>query len=98
MDLIERLTGLSPDGGNGTLEALYYAAFPFAVFAVWRLRRKAHEERVDRDRHRRGPVGAQERVGGEVGVALVGDAVREVRHVGQVGAGEDAEELVPDGH
>ena len=54
MDLIEKLTGLSPDGGNGMLEAVYYLVFAFAVFTVWRvrsnrrrLRRELEEERVD---------------------------------------------------
>src|SRR5205823_5612090 len=38
VDLIEKLTGLSPDGGNGMLEAVYYLVFAFAVFTVWRVR------------------------------------------------------------
>lgn len=41
MDFIERIFGVSPDGGSGTLEALWLAA-PFAALAtaLW-IRRQA---------------------------------------------------------
>jgi hypothetical protein len=41
MDLIERLTGLSPDGGNSSLEVLYVIAFVALIAAIvvrWRWR------------------------------------------------------------
>ena len=56
-------------------------------------RRHLDEERVDRDRHRVArKVG--EDVGGEVGVALVRDAAREVGVVRRVVAGEDPVEVL----
>lgn len=43
MDFIERLTGLSPDGGNGSLEALYLLVIAaVAIAAVWAWRRRRH--------------------------------------------------------
>jgi hypothetical protein len=37
MDFIERLFGISPDGGNGVLEAVYFAAIFALVCAIfWR--------------------------------------------------------------
>ena len=41
MDFIERIFGVSPDGGNGSLEGLYVTAAVAAVFAAafaWRRR------------------------------------------------------------
>lgn len=42
MDWIEQLFGVSPDGGSGALELLYYAVFAFAIVALvrWRVRRR----------------------------------------------------------
>jgi hypothetical protein len=39
MDWIEQLLGVSPDGGSGALELVYYAVFAFAIVAVvrWRM-------------------------------------------------------------
>jgi hypothetical protein len=47
VDFIERLTGLSPDGGNGTVEALYYVVLAaIVVMVVLRVRaRRRHRER-----------------------------------------------------
>jgi hypothetical protein len=39
VDFIERFLGISPDGGDGSLEALYLVAF-FAVVAVIVFRRQ----------------------------------------------------------
>ena len=38
MDFIERLFGISPDGGSGTLEALYWLAVVTTISAagLWR--------------------------------------------------------------
>jgi hypothetical protein len=37
MDFIERLFGISPDGGDGTTELMYFAAFVIIVAALaWR--------------------------------------------------------------
>lgn len=41
MDFIERWLGISPDGGDGSLEALYLVAF-LAVIAVIVFRRRLH--------------------------------------------------------
>ncbi len=43
MDFIERIFGISPDGGDGSLEGVYVAATLAAVIAVvymWRRRRE----------------------------------------------------------
>jgi hypothetical protein len=39
MDWIEQLLGVSPDGGNGMLELVYYAVLAFGVGMLvrWRL-------------------------------------------------------------
>ncbi|HLZ99015.1 MAG TPA: hypothetical protein VKP66_13830 [Steroidobacteraceae bacterium] len=34
MDFIETLFGISPDGGNGSLEVLYVSAFTFILAAL----------------------------------------------------------------
>lgn len=40
MDFIERMFGISPDGGTGALEALYFiAVFVTLAVACWRQRR-----------------------------------------------------------
>jgi hypothetical protein len=43
MDFIERIFGVSPDGGNGSLEALYVIAAVIAIGGLWMLwkRRRA---------------------------------------------------------
>src|SRR5438067_1921750 len=58
--------------------------------AARRSARDLEEERVDRRRHRGRVVQGQQRVVGEVGVALELDAVGEVRQVRRVVGGEDA--------
>lgn len=35
MDLIERLFDISPDGGDGSLEALFVGVFAAAILAIW---------------------------------------------------------------
>ena len=55
------------------------------------------EEGIDRFDDAARAVGAEQRLRRPVGVALVGDAAREVRVVGAVGAGEDAVVVVADG-
>jgi hypothetical protein len=40
MDFIERLFGVSPDGGNGSLEALYLIAAVIVVSLGWTLWRR----------------------------------------------------------
>jgi hypothetical protein len=34
MDLIERVFGLSPDGGNGTFELLCFAIVTLTIYAI----------------------------------------------------------------
>lgn len=49
MDFIERLFGVSPDGGNGTIELLVLAACVLAVgFAAWRFLYRSSTETKDR--------------------------------------------------
>jgi hypothetical protein len=38
MDWIEQLFGVSPDGGSGALEAVYYAVFAFTIVVLVRWR------------------------------------------------------------
>jgi hypothetical protein len=48
MDFIEKLFGVSPDGGNGTLEAVYLAVVAVGVAVGglgWRRRRAARRSR-----------------------------------------------------
>ncbi len=42
MDFFERLFGISPDAGNGSLELVYLAVLALAVYAVtaWRRARR----------------------------------------------------------
>ncbi|HSR94224.1 MAG TPA: hypothetical protein VLK56_05110 [Solirubrobacterales bacterium] len=42
MDWIEQLFGVSPDGGSGALELVYYAVFAFAIVVIvrWRVVRR----------------------------------------------------------
>lgn len=42
MDWIEQLFGVSPDGGSGALEFVYYAVVAFAIGVVvrWRVMRR----------------------------------------------------------
>jgi hypothetical protein len=42
MDWIEQLLGVSPDGGSGALELVYYAVFAFAIVVLvrWRVMRR----------------------------------------------------------
>jgi hypothetical protein len=42
MDWIEQLFGVSPDGGSGALELVYYAVFAFAIVVLvrWRVIRR----------------------------------------------------------
>jgi len=42
MNFIERLLGVSPDGGDGSLEALYLLAAVIVVSIVWKLWRRRH--------------------------------------------------------
>jgi hypothetical protein len=47
MDFIERMFGVSPDGGNGVLEAVYFIVIGLVTF--WLLRRRLRP-RSGRDR------------------------------------------------
>jgi hypothetical protein len=43
MDFIERVFGLSPDGGSGTFELLCFTAVTLAIYAIglaWQRRRE----------------------------------------------------------
>lgn len=42
MNWIEQLFGVSPDGGSGALELVYYALFAFAIVVLvrWRVMRR----------------------------------------------------------
>jgi hypothetical protein len=42
MDFIERVFGVSPDGGNGSLEMLYVIVALLAIAAVVQWRRSRH--------------------------------------------------------
>jgi hypothetical protein len=46
MDFIERLFGVSPDGGNGVLEAIYFAVIVGILIVIFRRRifRTTHRE------------------------------------------------------
>ena len=43
MDLIERLLGVSPDGGNGTFELLLFA-LPIVLIVIRRAARRARNQ------------------------------------------------------
>jgi hypothetical protein len=43
MDFIERIFGISPDGGSGWFEALLFI-IPIALYAVYRLNRRNTEK------------------------------------------------------
>jgi len=46
MDFIERLFGISPDNGDGTIELLYFAVSLVALAALsWRYFRRAPRQR-----------------------------------------------------
>lgn len=45
MDLIERLFGIAPDGGDGSLEGLIFSAL-VALLALWGLRRLARRHEL----------------------------------------------------
>lgn len=51
MDWIEQLLGVSPDGGSGALEAVYYVvlAFGVGVFVRWRVMRRRRADAARRD-------------------------------------------------
>ena len=42
MNFVERFFGVSPDGGDGSLEALYLIAAVIVVSIVWTLWRRRH--------------------------------------------------------
>lgn len=44
MDFIERLFGVSPDGGSGSFEVLLFL-IPVAVFALHLVRKRRHRHR-----------------------------------------------------
>jgi hypothetical protein len=47
LDFIERLFGISPDGGDGSTELMYFAAFVAIVAALgwrWYVRRSARSD------------------------------------------------------
>jgi len=50
MDFIERIFGISPDGGDGSLEMLWIVAVVAAVGAVIWWRRRGAAQRLDRSR------------------------------------------------
>ncbi len=41
MDFIERIFNISPDGGSGTLELLFFAAPVTALYFIYRVRSNA---------------------------------------------------------
>jgi hypothetical protein len=50
MDFIERLFGVSPDGGDGTLEFLYVAvALVIVAMIAWRALRHRSQQRTRRN-------------------------------------------------
>ena len=52
MDWIERIFGISPDGGNGTLEAVYYAVAVLGIAAFTFRRRLGRWVRARQRRER----------------------------------------------
>jgi len=40
VDFIERIFGISPDGGDGSTEVMWLAAIAIAVAVFWLVRRK----------------------------------------------------------
>ena len=48
MDFIEQWFGISPDGGNGTLEALYVAAIVLVVLGIFIMLRQRFPDRFSR--------------------------------------------------
>lgn len=52
MDFIERLLGISPDGGDGSTELMYFVAFAAIVLALsWRWLMRAVRARPSVDRN-----------------------------------------------
>ena len=48
MDFIERIFGVSPDGGDGSLEFMYLAGIVVAVTLIaWALYRRRIREKID---------------------------------------------------
>jgi len=47
MDFVERLFGISPDGGNGLFELLLFAIpiVGIVMLAGWRMRKRTHHHR-----------------------------------------------------
>jgi hypothetical protein len=41
MDFIERIFGISPDGGSGTLELLFFAVPVVGLYFIYRVRSNA---------------------------------------------------------
>ena len=52
MDFIERIFGISPDGGSGTFELLLLMLPVLGLFALWRARSRgrARQRREEKDR------------------------------------------------
>lgn len=55
MDFIERFFGISPDGGDGSLEALWFLAIVVVAATAWIGRRRARAWLAARARRGGGP-------------------------------------------
>jgi hypothetical protein len=53
MDFIERIFGISPDGGSGSLELMLFLIpiLGLALLGMWRVRRKSADHRASPNKH-----------------------------------------------
>jgi MYXO-CTERM domain-containing protein len=52
MDFIERIFGISPDGGSGTFEFLLFAVPLAGIAILWLVRRRGRTKAPDRTKRR----------------------------------------------
>ena len=52
MDFIERIFGISPDGGSGTFEFLLFAVPLVGIAILWGVRRRGRAKTRDRTKRR----------------------------------------------
>ena len=52
MDFIERIFGISPDGGSGTFEFLLFAVPLVGIAILWGVRRRGRAKTLDRIKRR----------------------------------------------